>query len=323
MPAEAASRSLVGETIEQVTPEDAELDTAAAEASALEGDDPLAGPSQKEFTDLLVRVAKIEERLDPKYRSLHHVLIGVAATAVVGWVAWVSFSIATIKQNVSDANSGKPLITALLDPKSPQQLQASLSTVIATVETAQVQGKRPDQKKVGELSAAMTHVVEQHPTLPQAWQAAAELVNYKFAADSQAIPQTDCNTATRQILPDISDLDERPLTKDSPPQPDGLLVDLKNCRLDLDDERFWTVGEGKSILIFQHDHPQYKDIVLRLSMVEIHYSGEKSLAPISRILFKNCRFVITSPTAIPSAPGRRIMTELLAATTNEGSVSAI
>jgi hypothetical protein len=146
-------------------------------------------------------MAKIEERvatLESSMRSIK-LMIGVLVPALLFWGWYITTNVVAMKQSLADGGNTK-LVTELKAPKSREQLQASLSTVIAQVQTARANGTKPDEKKVNALSAAMYQVVQQHRELPETWQAASQLVSFRTVSFNISPNLPPCDTVhTRPI----------------------------------------------------------------------------------------------------------------------------
>ena len=178
------------------------------------------------------RIAALEADHKGQWRAI--VAVATVGAAWMGWLSIMLFGmkgdIQALKQKVKDGGTGD-IVSELKQPKSPQQLQASLNTVIAEIQTAHVEGKKPDNKKSAALSTALYDVAKGHPNLPEAWRAAATLVSFQstnVASLAPSLPECDVTVKPRMIEP--SEVPEIPLRADSARK--GFL--FRNCRLNMD-----------------------------------------------------------------------------------------
>jgi hypothetical protein len=190
------------------------------------------------------------------------------------------------------------LVAELKHPKSDEQLKANLSTVVAQVQRARVNGVKPDLTKVSSLTNAVAQVVKSEPQIPEAWQAAVQLVNYRTASLSAA-PSAEYACSKANVV----------VTGGPSPATMIATASFYNCVLDLDEPTIWTKpdleSQGQSIT----------DWHLDLHNVTVHYTGGASLANVREITFDRCimEFEINSR---PSSPlGQSMLTQLLAAPT--------
>jgi len=105
------------------------------------------------------------------------VIKGIAMWAAVPVLAWATFITYNVIAMMNGGGTSK-IVAELKAPKSQEQLRANLSTVIAQVQTARAEKKKPNSQKVEALSKAVSQVVQQNPSVPEAWGAAAELISY-------------------------------------------------------------------------------------------------------------------------------------------------
>ncbi len=90
--------------------------------------------------------------------------IGVCAFT---WCYNIGVRVGQIQQ--ADHERGVDIVAQLKSPKSTEQLQTNLIKVSAQIQTAQVQGKLPDQSKVLPLSNVLSGIVKSNPDMPTAW----------------------------------------------------------------------------------------------------------------------------------------------------------
>lgn len=134
----------------------------------------------KEVSALAQRVTAVETELRIWGKviggfSTAGLLVGMGA---LGWSVHIGNKVTAIEQQLVDGGNTK-LVSELKLPKSPQQLQANLTMVTAQIRTARANGTKPNAQKVAALSDALSAVVQKDPNLPEAWQAATELVTYR------------------------------------------------------------------------------------------------------------------------------------------------
>jgi hypothetical protein len=281
--------------------------------------------THQEFQTLSNTVSGISGSL-----STWKVISGCATAAVlaaIGWSIHIGMKIAVIEQSLSD--SGVKLVAELKSPKSPEQLQTNLIKVTAQIQTAEIEGKRPDQSKVLPLSDALSGIVKNNPDMPSAWSAATQLVNYRFepsAKDISSLP--DClNLPLTGVRPEV----QGPTGPDGVPthQPfkgpaiarkwEGMVV-AQNCRLNLDDNgNFASSNAAKDFEDAKRHNSGIDYYVLEVTNAYITYKGGK-LLPINEIRFKNCSFRIQPSIEVPDKRRQSIALQLLEAKNNEGTI---
>ena len=253
---------------------------------------------QQQLTDIQIRLDRLEQtaRIPHRDHTTRNVVLGVLLTAVVtgiGWWGWfVTTNVVAMKQQLADGGN-KQLVTELKNPKSSQQLLANLSTVVAQVQTATVEKKPPNAKKVEALSDAVATVLKSQPELASGWNAAAELVSYSTFRPEQPYSASCINAkgATRRITSDaVGSIWQ--------------ITEWKDCTLYLDAPE--TLG----------DIPPSAGIiksVLDLQNVRIVYRGGK-IPDIYQLKLQSCvfDFQLSEP---PPIPARRLTVQLLATTT--------
>ena len=107
-------------------------------------------------------------------------VLGILIPGLGFWGWYVTTNIIAMKQQLADGGNAK-LVAELKSPKSTEQLQANLTTVVAQVATARANDKAPNPQKVKALSSAIAQVVQKNPNLQEAWQAAAQVVSFRTA----------------------------------------------------------------------------------------------------------------------------------------------
>jgi len=155
-------------------------------------------------------VTKHEERVISLTTRVN-VITGILAVLVPGLLAWgwfITTNVVAIKQQLADGGNTK-LVTELKSPKSQDQLQASLSTVIAQVQTERVNGKAPDQKKSVALAEALTQAAKRNPEIPDSWRAVATLASFRTSYILEnAASMPDCNVQQTAKLIEPKDIPE-------------------------------------------------------------------------------------------------------------------
>lgn len=227
----------------------------------------------------------------------HRYWYWVALTVLASWLAYISIlalaikgDMQAIKQKIRDGGLGD-IVAELQAPKSPEQLQASLATVTAQIKTARANGTRPDHKKVQALSGALSRVVQNAPQMPEAWQAAAEVISYRSQGnvpDVQSLLQA--NLPLCHGLNDILVRDKNWKPIDPKTLPIKYMVQSE-CRVHID---------GMSI----------KNWGCNLCVIE--YSGGP--VEMANVRFINCVFIFDLPLgATPSSGGKHFGETLLEA----------
>src|SRR5215831_12259731 len=288
----------------------------------------MANITEKDLRPIATDLASIKTAL-----GIGKWISGILASAVVtigiiafSWCYNIGVKVGRLEQ--ADQQRGTQIVADLKAPKSQQQLQANLTTVTAQIETARAEGKRPDPSKVKPLSSVLSEVVKKNPDMPSAWNAAMQLVNYRFQPTFGNISS----------LPDCLHI---PMTSvrsevQGPPGPDGIpthfpvetfppvvqmkaaMVELKNCRLDLDDNGdFASTNAASALTDAKKRSPATNYLILELNNAFITYKGGK-LLPVNEIRFKNCFFEIRPTLDLPDNRRQAITQQLLEAKENEG-----
>ena len=288
--------------------------------------------SEQKFSELQSIVAAVDKRLailedrEGRESVWLKVIMTILGTVVLGfgsWMWYITTNVVAIKQQLADGGN-KQIVAELRTPKSPQQLLANLSTVIAQVQTARSDGKAADLEKVSSISSALAEVIQRNPNLPEAWQAAANLVDYKYQSPRSA-PLVNC----LDTLPGTGGFDRMQTTDGvidfpnlSGPQTPGWMshVYLGNCTLKLDDDgTFDSTSVGKFFAEVRKHHPQASRFVLVLENAHVTYSGGNIL-PVTEIQFTNCTFDLTPPASLPNKWDRALATDLLVASLDHGNI---
>jgi len=299
------------------------------DATATLREDLMANVPQKNYSSLAIDVAEIKVAL----RIWQRIAAGLGGFAVVaglgalGWCYNLGVKVGKLEQ--ADHEHGIDIVAQLQSPASTEQLETNLIAVTAQIETAKVEGKLPDQSKVRPLSSVLSGVLKNNPDMPRAWNAATQLVNYRFQPSGKDLSS----------LPDCLNL---PLMGsraevEGPPGPDGIpthspptgpvivrklgaMVVAQNCRLDLDDNgEFASSTAARDFEDAKRHKPEINYFVLEVSNAYITYKGGK-LIPVNEIRFKNCSFEIRPTFDIPDRRQQEITKQLLEAKNNEGAI---
>jgi hypothetical protein len=134
------------------------------------------------------RVAVLEERSNNKPQS-NPLMVGLAVALLGGigwWAFYVTTSIIAIKQQLRDGGS-KELVTELTHPASEEQLRANLSLVAAQANVARLK-KQPPTVQTTMVSDAVAQVLQKNSGVPEAWQAAAQLIALRIPEPTSPPP---------------------------------------------------------------------------------------------------------------------------------------
>ena len=238
----------------------------------------------------LERIASLETSA-----SIAKWVLGIFIPLVIGWGAFITINVIAMKQSLADGGNTK-LVTELKAPKSPEQLQANLSTVTAQIQTARVDGKRPDSKKVAALSGALAQVVSSYPTLSEGWHTAGELISYR-AVPSEPENPAECRGAGNAVSSGFWDARIH------------VTYLLHDCTLSLDQ----SANDSDRLFIPSGLYGTSRvGNALLLKNVHVVYHGGPISFPGDTLIFWNCtfEFQISSP---PPAPANSLTETLLAA----------
>lgn len=266
------------------------------------------------------------ERITALETTVKHLkwLLGLLVVPLIAWGAYITVNVISMRQAIEDGGTTH-LVAQLYSPRSSQQLQANLATVSAQAQMAMVEGKRPNRKKVDSLSRALTQVVQKNPELPVAWQAAIHLVNYKFEPGRETASLPNClnlPVTGEKAFRGNKDgtFHQTSPSEDAQAPIQGAVVVAQNCQLDLDDDgNFNSTQVAKDFRDAKEKHPRTSFFILSVTNAHVVYSGGK-LIPINEIRFVNCSFEIKPPSGLPNSQSQSITTQLLAATSPNGSI---
>lgn len=237
------------------------------------------------------RLSVLEDRF-----KLFGTIVALLLAGVGFWFWYVTSNLIAIKQQLADGGN-KQLVTELTNPKSSQQLEANLSTVIAQVQTARARNQPPNSTKVDQLSKAVGGVLNQRPSLIRGWQAAEELISFR------SMPPQENPIRCRDI-------------PHSPPKgsPElGTIIEstffLEGCTISLDGDDADFITKRAEAVARAWGKPGA--VPVELSFVHIIYSGG-DLPKVPYVQFENCTFEFRSP-SVPTRSGENAVRQLLAA----------
>lgn len=253
------------------------------------------------------------------------VILGIVGVPLLAWVAWVSttlFSIngdiRAVRQKIKDGGLGE-IVSKIQNPSSPQQLAATLDVVSSLINARRVENQKPDEKKLGELSAAVKVAAQNNPGIPTVWQAAYQLVDYRSQNTVGQIPNDSANC----LLFDVALIELKNTSDDLArtyfSQKKKLRYVASNCTLNLDDDG--SYARTAAWQFFDELHRRYPGHgnYLHIKNARIVYSGGPMI-PVNGILFENCIFDLKSPFSIPPKAGQSIATQLLTANLNKAEI---
>jgi hypothetical protein len=227
----------------------------------------------------------------------------------IGFLISQASDIKALKQKLSDSGLGS--IVALSGPG----LQKNLNLVAAQVQIARSAGKKattPNSGKAAKaLSTSIATVANQHPDVPQVWNAAAQLISYRsdLQTDFRQDSQSSC------LTPHVSGGDVSASAGPDKNGSEALTIELKDCTLVLDDVDAFS----RSQVEYGYEHVLMSRIplvrILDLDHVTVVYKGGP-IIPVSQIVFHQCSLDFQIPPgnlSVPPAPARQLMQNLLAA----------
>jgi hypothetical protein len=260
--------------------------------------------------------------------------VGGSAIAVglgaLGWCYHLGNKVAAIEQQLADGGNTK-IVAQLKNPASPQQLQANLATLSAQIQTAQVEGVKPNDKKAVALSQALSQVVKSSPDLPEAWHAAVQLVDYRYQ------PQNESSTDLPNCLDSVGDnqfsrgsylrlnhadgtTNIVPVNRPIKGAETVAVVHASHCTLDLDDDGgFFSTTAGQDFKESMAMEPNTKEFILAVSDAHIKYSGGKVI-PVNELWCQRCSFDIRPAPELPNKTIQTVTTRLLASTNTEDQI---
>jgi hypothetical protein len=276
----------------------------------------------------VARVDEVENRFARTEKLAGAVLLVLLSWMAAGTTFLVSMhgDIQAIKQNAKD--HGGEIVENIANPKGDAQLAANLALAGAQIQVARSENRPSDPRKLQQLQSVIAKAAETHPNVPEAWQAAAQLVSYRYQA-------MDVPLATQ--LPDCLDTVVPGRNIDRVTQLDGSVVAepgfttsqapkwmahviLANCSLNLDDDgTFSRTSVGKFFEEVKKHHPNADFFSIVLSHVRITYSGGKML-PVSEIRYQDCVFEVKQSSGMPSIRSRALTNQLLTANLLDGTI---
>jgi len=308
------------DTIEQVTPEDADRDTASPDASALEGDDPLGIRNEdKDWirAEIATAVAGLTDRIEPHgwrrflrtcrehgsvaaYISIVIALFGMLLTAVYAVTARATKDAIFETKTDTRLDSIDDHLKKIDVTLTTLQLQAFASGPV-TPHSAAAVGKLATENRSAAIHIspeivqdAGTKLVRASATLPEAWHAALSLAGYRSFLNTALIkvPPSPGPPATGFT---------RYATKPSPGRPieEGSVETIAPTFLKDNQARLNPIGSDlntntplqPSILVIRGgsidlDGMDVKNVIL--VGVEVYYSGERVV--LKNVQFVNCTF---------------------------------
>jgi hypothetical protein len=184
----------------------------------------------------------------------------------------------------------------------------------------------PDAAYLMQSTTLLQNVVSVHSDLPETWQAAVQMVDYKFQASASVSTLPNCLDT---VVPNAQEVDSIVTPTGAvdypsfsgPQSPNWMAhLYLGHCTLSLDDNGdFYSTSAGAFFQKVKEHHPQASFFFLVISDAHITYSGGKIL-PVSGIQFTNCTFDFKQPSGVPSKLSQSMTTQLLAANTSYGTI---
>jgi len=251
----------------------------------------------------------------------HRIWHWAALGTVAAWLAWASLSLISvssdvraIKQKLADGGIG-PIVSAIQNPSSPQQLAANLSLLSSEIRVQRSEGRAPDQKKLDSIAPAIRFAATRNPQVPEVWQAAFQLVSFRSEVLKNTFPSSLPNCAT-----DAGALNQIENTPETATGSGGhYWATLHDCVLNLDDDG--KFGESPLASFFAEANRRRPGNGNRISMRHgiITYSGGEMI-PISQLVFTDSIFNFSTPKQVPPGPGRSLASQMLTANVGEGTI---
>jgi hypothetical protein len=260
-------------------------------------------------------IAQTNERIDNLHKHVNFLLKLVGSLFVilfVPWISWVSISLNSMNGDIhaikqAEKNNGTEIVSRLEKPPSLDQLKHDLAVTSAKLE---LQNLTIDPKTKVEpssykgLETALLQVTKSHPDLPQAWNAAAQLVSYKSAT----------STSTPASLPpcDMSNM-----------KPSHRVITLPNGVVRIEGGYFFA----NCTLTLEDLPPQPKPPKGKFSVVwptvildngVVIYRGGELAEGNDAFTFYNCRFEMGA-NAVPAKP----IQDLLEAALKQGNLQRV
>jgi hypothetical protein len=279
------------------------------------------------------KIEDVEKRLGRRINGS----LGVAGAVILILLGWLGTGTAylismngdihAIKQYEKDR--GGEIVKGIENPKSPEQLTANLALASAQIRVARSEHRKADGIKLAAIQEAILHASREHADLPETWQAAVQLVDYKYQLPADAgVPQANCldsmvnddyatvrnhdGTNTDVPMSAIPKLPYRDVT---------VALRLANCSLDLEDHNsFLSTAVGK---FYSEEIAKYGItagvLLLDLKNVHVTYSGGK-LLPIKGFRFIDCSFELKPPIDLPNKGSQFVTSALLEANASVGEI---
>lgn len=149
----------------------------------------------RDFRDLSNSLAELKGSF-ASTKGTVKLVVPVIAAAILAAFAWcwtLGSRVTAIQQQLADGGNTK-LVAQFKTPESGEQLAANLLTVAAAVQTARAKGVEPDNKTAA-LSKAVSQVIQRDPAIPEAWQAASQLVSFRTVDFVRNKSLPPCDTA--------------------------------------------------------------------------------------------------------------------------------
>jgi len=262
--------------------------------------------AQKDIQQLQVKLARLEERIEPKKgsHSLRNTILGVVGTAGLIWIGWVSVTLASMSGKLENGGN-RALVSSIENPKSPAILKANLATVAASIETARAQGKKANPERTLPLSVAVSKVLQDNNAPSEAWQTASQLINYRSGIENPPVLPT-CDPRDQ--------IDKSRLTTPMPPEQNALNVSVafRNCILVIDDPELANYYASFTADYRQENHIDLQNIYVNYVLQNVHIVYRGGVIEAASIVMNQCSFEFQVNSA-PSSKGRIVVERLLQA----------
>jgi hypothetical protein len=235
---------------------------------------------------------------------------GAALLAGLGALSWC-YHLGT-KVAVIESGGDTKLVTELKTPKSHEQLRANLSMVTPQVETARANGIKPNTKKAKALSDALSLVIKRDPDIPQVWQAASELISYRYSFSEGVELPPEIARMFGSPVPNSGNCFEQQRKLLIPPPAAGPpllnILTWNDCTLRLDD----IEGYENSLAVQLSKQHNASPVPIRLALVRVKivYHGGP-IIPIVGMQTFGCEFEFEVPT-VPPVRARQLLEAILA-----------
>lgn len=243
---------------------------------------------------------------------------GLISFALIGLGSWLlkdvhdlDVRVGKLEQDLKD--HGLEVVRAIEKPEDQKQLAANLSLVASQVRVARSEHRTPNRDRIARLSSAVEAAAVANPDIPEAWEAAYQLVDYRFSQNAAAASVAADLPLCLRSSNSGHGLKQLENTPPGPKDKEGFHLLVDSCVIDLDDLDLYEHSEAK--IFFKKMRLRSGSTTPRTITFEnviVRYHGGP-LIPIEIFEFAGCVFELDAPTGRPPPRAQSLAAQLLVA----------